>query len=112
MLSVIKTEEGKKWRNWAETWESKPEKILYPASIEEVVSIVKEASKLKKKIRVVGASHSFTGLVATDVWLVSLDLLSGIKTLMRKRVRLPSLVVQDYFKSEKPLGRQAMPKKI
>src|SRR5690606_23547109 len=42
---------------------------------------VKEASKLKKKIRVVGAGHSFTGLVATDDGLVSLALLSGIENI-------------------------------
>lgn len=104
MLSVIKTEEGKKWRNWAETRESKPEKILYPASIEEVVSIVKEASKLKKKIRVVGASHSFTGLVATDVWLVSLDLLSGIENIDEEAGTVTVLGGTRLFQIGKALG--------
>lgn len=104
MLSVIKTEEGKKWRNWAETWESKPEKILYPASIEEVVSIVKEASKLKKKIRVVGAGHSFTGLVATDDWLVSLDLLSGIENIDEEAGTVTVLGGTRLFQIGKALG--------
>lgn len=81
MLSVIKTIQGKRWSNWAQTFESKPEKILYPSSIDEVVLLVKEASKQKKNIRVVGAGHSFTRLVKTDDWLVSLDLLSGIEQL-------------------------------
>src|SRR5690606_8120978 len=104
MLSVIKTEEGKKWRNWAETLESKPEKILYPASIEEVVSIVKEASKLKKKIRVVGAGHSFTGLVATDDWLVSLDLLSGIENIDEEAGTVTVLGGTRLFQIGKALG--------
>ena len=81
MLSVIKTIQGKRWRNWSQTCESIPEKILYPSSIEEVVSIVKEASKQEKRIRVVGAGHSFTSLVKTNDWLISLDLLSGIEQL-------------------------------
>ncbi|MEC2057123.1 FAD-binding protein [Peribacillus psychrosaccharolyticus] len=77
----MKTAQGKRWRNWSKTCECTPEKILYPSSIEEVVSFVKEAVKQKKKIRVVGAGHSFTDLVKTDNWLVSLDLLSGIEQL-------------------------------
>lgn len=81
MLSLVKTVTGKRWRNWSETSESQPEKILFPSSIEEVITIVKEASKQKKKIRVVGAGHSFTSLVTTNEWLVSLDLLSGIEQL-------------------------------
>src|SRR5690554_2226971 len=81
MLSVMKTKQGKRWRNWAETYECTPEKIVYPSSIKEVVSIVSEAAKQKKKIRVVGAGHSFTSLIKTDDWLISLDLLSGIEKL-------------------------------
>lgn len=79
MLSVIKTLQGKRWSNWARTFASNPEKILYPSTIDEVVLLVKEASNQRKKIRVVGAGHSFTKLVMTDDWLVSLDLLSGIE---------------------------------
>lgn len=66
------------WKNWSRSVVSHPEKILYPSSIEEICSLVKEAGKLGKKIRVVGAGHSFTKLVKTDSWLVSLDRLSGI----------------------------------
>ncbi len=77
----MKIREGKVWGNWARTCESTPEKILYPSSVENVVSIVQEASKQKKKIRVVGAGHSFTPLARTEDWLVSLDLLSGIERL-------------------------------
>lgn len=81
MLSVMKTVQRKRWKNWSKTCECTPEKILFPSSIEEVVSFVKEAAKQKKKIRVVGAGHSFTNLVKTDDWLVSLDLLNGIEQL-------------------------------
>ncbi|MGF7015316.1 L-gulonolactone oxidase [Ornithinibacillus bavariensis] len=79
MFSVMKTEQGKRWRNWARTSQSTPEKTFYPSSIEEVVFIVKEAVQEQKRIRVVGAGHSFTKLVETNDWLISLDLLSGIE---------------------------------
>ncbi|MFE8697267.1 D-arabinono-1,4-lactone oxidase [Cytobacillus sp. FJAT-53684] len=78
---MIKTEQVRIWKNWAHTFESHPNQILYPSSINEVCSIVNEAAKLKKTLRVVGAGHSFTKLVKTDDWLISLDLLSGIEQL-------------------------------
>ncbi len=76
---MIKTVQGRRWKNWAHTFDSVPEKLLYPSSIDEVCEIVIEAAKLGKKIRVVGAGHSFTSLVKTDNWLVSLDQLSGVE---------------------------------
>lgn len=68
----------KKWTNWAHTSECKPEKWFYPVSINEVCSLVKEAVAKGKTVRVVGAGHSFTRLVETDDWIVSLDRLTGI----------------------------------
>jgi FAD-linked oxidoreductase len=85
MLFMIKTEHGRTWENWARTVKSQPDKILYPSSIEEVCLLVKEASEKGKKIRVVGAGHSFTKLVETNDWLVSLDQLSGIEQINGER---------------------------
>lgn len=78
---MMKTVEQKKWKNWAHTSESRPEKTFYPTSIADVCSIVKEATLQNKIVRVVGAGHSFTSLVQTDDWLVSLDRLTGIDKL-------------------------------
>ncbi len=75
---MIKSVQGKKWRNWAHTSESTPAKTFYPDSVTDVCAIVKEATVQQKTIRVVGAGHSFTKLVQTDDWLVSLDRLTGI----------------------------------
>lgn len=79
MFSLIKRAQGKKWKNWAETHEGQPESTFYPSSVDEVVTIVKEAANQGKKIRVIGAGHSFTNLVGTEQWLVSLDQLTGIE---------------------------------
>ena len=78
---MIKAVQGRTWTNWSQTFQCQPQQILYPASIEEVCTLVKEAAAVQKKIRVVGAGHSFTNLVQTDDWLVSLDLLSGIENI-------------------------------
>lgn len=78
---IMKTVEQKMWRNWAHTSESRPAKTFYPASITDVCTIVKEATLQNKTIRVVGAGHSFTRLVQTDDWLISLDYLTGIDDL-------------------------------
>lgn len=77
----MKVKQGETWQNWSQSVKSNPEKFLYPSTIDEVCSLVKEAQKQRKKVRVVGAGHSFTRLVKTDSWLVSLDLLSGIEEL-------------------------------
>ncbi len=77
---MMKTDMKKTWKNWAHTSESTPETIFYPTSIEEICKLVKEAGKQHKTIRVVGAGHSFSNLVQTSEWLVSLDRFSGIET--------------------------------
>jgi len=105
MFSMIKTVKGKTWKNWAHTCESTPEKILYPSSIEEVSSIVKEASKQKKTIRVVGAGHSFTSLVKTEDWLVSLDSLSGIEQIDKENSTVTVLGGTRLFQLGEALGR-------
>ncbi len=76
---MIKTVQGRSWTNWSQTFHCQPQQILYPATIEEVCTLVNEAAANQKKIRIVGAGHSFTNLVQTNDWLVSLDLLSGIE---------------------------------
>lgn len=75
---MIQMSKRKKWKNWAHTSDCRPEKWFYPTSIQEVRTIVKEAAKQNKTLRVVGAGHSFTRLVETDDWLISLDRLTGI----------------------------------
>jgi FAD-linked oxidoreductase len=104
MLSLMKTVQGRPWRNWARTCESNPEKTWYPSSVEEVVAIVKEASKQKKTIRVVGAGHSFTSLVKTEEWLVSLDSLSGIEQIDEQNSTVTVLGGTRLFQLGEALG--------
>jgi FAD-linked oxidoreductase len=80
-MLFMKVETAQIIQNWSQTFRSTPEKVLYPSSIEEVVHIIQEANKEKKKVRVIGAGHSFTKLAESKEWLISLDYLSGIESI-------------------------------
>lgn len=69
------------WKNWSETVVCEPEKIQYPTSISAVQAIVKTCLEHGKKLRVIGAGHSFTPLVATSEVLVSVDRIHGIESI-------------------------------
>lgn len=66
------------WQNWSGSVEFSPEKVVYPASEEEIIRLVKECRAQGKQLRVVGSGHSFTPLVKTNGLLVSLDNYQGV----------------------------------
>lgn len=78
MLSV---KEGKVWKNWSESVISEPAQFYEPKSLEQLIDIVIQSAEKDLSIRVVGAGHSFTPLVATSHVLISLDQLTGIDTI-------------------------------
>lgn len=65
---------GAEWRNWSGYVRGRSQAFAQPASEEELSGLVRQA----RRVRVVGAGHSFTPLVPTDGLLVSLDKLSGL----------------------------------
>ena len=72
------------WSNWAGNVTADPIAIHMPRDEDEVVRIVSSAAGRGEKVRVVGAGHSFTPVAATDGHLVSLDALSGIRSIDRE----------------------------
>ena len=78
------------WSNWAGNVTASPARIVEPRSVEDVVGAVTQAAERDQRVRVVGAGHSFTPLVATDGTLLRLTSLSGIVDvdLARQRVRV------------------------
>lgn len=76
------------WTNWAGNVSSSPAAFATPADEAEVASIVATARDERSTVRVVGAGHSFTPVVATDGTLVSLDNLSGIRSIDREARRV------------------------
>lgn len=59
--------------NWAGNVKFTPEGIYYPNTEQEIVGIVNKASKEGKKVRLMGATHSWSALIETTDFLVSLD---------------------------------------
>ena len=64
------------WRNWSGIQHSYPVQRSAPKDEGELAALLKAGPA---PIRVTGASHSFTGLCATDGTLVSLDAMKGIE---------------------------------
>ena len=67
-----------RWDNWAGNVTCAPRELLTPTREAEVVEAVARAGERGEAIRVAGAGHSFTPLVATDGLVLDLSALSGI----------------------------------
>ncbi len=68
----------RRWSNWAGNVTATPARMLRPTSEESVAAVVRRAAEDGHHVRVVGAGHSFTPLVATDGVLLTLSALSGV----------------------------------
>lgn len=80
MEALIKTvaKKSTKWSNWAGNVNCYAEGVFYPRTEQEVQEIIAKAKTEQKTIRVVGSGHSFSQLIATNDFIVSLTYLSGI----------------------------------
>ena len=67
---------GNRWSNWSGSVTAEPVARPSPADVEELQALVRAG---KGPIRVAGAGHSFTPLVASTGSIVSLDWISGLK---------------------------------
>lgn len=76
---------NKPWKNWSESVVVEPKYYYEPQNLEKLVQIVEQCSSRHLSMRVVGAGHSFTPLVATSQVLISLDRLSGIDSIDQER---------------------------
>ena len=76
---------AKLWKNWAQNQACAPFAQERPTSESELVDIVKTAAANERRVKVVGAGHSFTGIACTDGHLVDM---SGYDTVVD--VQVPS----------------------
>ncbi|KAF9921577.1 hypothetical protein FBU30_008369 [Linnemannia zychae] len=60
-----------KWANWAGNQTCNPEQIFSPTNLHDLINIVHLAKKNNKKIRCIGASHSYSSFSVTDGFMVS-----------------------------------------
>jgi L-gulono-1,4-lactone dehydrogenase len=65
---------GGVFKNWAGRFRYRPQRIVRPASEEEIIELVKGS----KSLRVFGSGHSFNNGVVSDETLVSLDDYGGL----------------------------------
>ncbi len=61
------------FRNWAGNEHCHPQKYFQPKTLSDIAAIVKEAALAGKKIRVVGAGHSWSAVACTDDYMINLD---------------------------------------
>ncbi len=78
------------FRNWAGCAQSCAQKYFQPQTEHEIALILKEAAESGKKIRVVGAGHSWSPLVCTDDYLLNLDFFNNIISIdkPKKQIRV------------------------
>ena len=100
-----KLKSGNRWVNWSETADCLPSIIRYPSNVEQVCQIVKKANDSGRKIRVVGAGHSFTELVSSDDILISLDLLNGISEVNDKEMTVKVFAGTRLYQLGEELGK-------
>src|SRR5262245_22313638 len=50
------------WQNWSQNLSSRPERVFFPSSRQDIVDVVRLAQRAGKRIRVTGSSHSFSPL--------------------------------------------------
>ncbi len=66
------------WSNWSGLVNASPRRLVEPTSEAEVATVVRAAASDGLGVRVAGAGHSFTALVATDDVIASLGGLVGL----------------------------------
>jgi FAD/FMN-containing dehydrogenase len=69
------------WTNWAGNQSCSPSEYAAPSSEDEVATLVGEATERGVGVRVAGAGHSFTPVVATDGLLLDVGELGRIRSL-------------------------------
>ena len=69
---------GTTWRNWGRSERTTPAFRARPGTVDELVAVLAQARERSLPVKVVGASHSFTAIAATDGILIEIDAISGI----------------------------------
>jgi len=65
------------WRNWSGSQSAGPSLLLFPASEDELVKIVRNT---QGTVRCFGGGHSFSGLVPSGETLISVEALTGLRS--------------------------------
>lgn len=77
-----------RWRNWARTERSSPVMTVAPRDIEQIVLAVRRAAETGHTVKPIGASHSFTGIGATEGLRLDMSRLRGLVDVDLERDRV------------------------
>jgi FAD-linked oxidoreductase len=75
-------------RNWAGNQACLPAEVLSPTSTEQVAAIVSRASADGRRVKVIGAGHSFTATAMTDGMMLRLGSMDRILEVDRESMRV------------------------
>lgn len=96
------------WNNWVGNQTCSPAETAAPSSEDEIAALVSGAAARGLKVRVAGAGHSFTPVVATDGLLLDLRSLPRIQHIDRERGRVavgPATTIGEFGE---PLWQQGL----
>jgi FAD/FMN-containing dehydrogenase len=99
---------AKLWSNWVGNQSFIPGHAAAPAEEEEVAALVSEAAEKGERVRVAGATHSFTPIVETDGLLLDLSALHGVLEADPGRKRATALAGTPIHEFYEPLWQQGM----
>lgn len=68
------------WHNWSGSLRFRPSKVFAPSDSDELADILRTAGDSGRTVRPIGAAHSSTPIIGTDDILVSLERLSGVRS--------------------------------
>lgn len=73
-----------KFTNWSTTFSCSPELYFEPKTTEEIREVLQVASKLRKRVRLVGGSHSPSDIACTSEFMVSLKNYNAVLEINQK----------------------------
>ncbi len=82
------------WQNTIKKYKVTPVKLFEPETLDDIVSIIREAESRKLKVRAVGTGHSFSDVAITHEYLVDLFRIDKVN-------RYDERVVKETFKEMK-----------
>lgn len=72
------TSKNAPWQNWGRTVRARPESVVVPSSVDDVCEVVRAAAASSRRVKAVGAGHSFTAIAQADDVLMTLDRIAGL----------------------------------
>ncbi|MEC7924350.1 MAG: FAD-binding protein, partial [Actinomycetota bacterium] len=76
------------WVNWGKNQRCTPDRIAHPSNTDEVAELVCLGVAKRKKVRAVGAGHSFTRLCPTDGIMIDLSGFDSILQVNQERMHV------------------------